>query len=31
MTAYSVFVDGQTRNEMGDYGLKVEFKVAKKT
>ena len=27
--AYSVFVDGQTRNEMGDYGLKVEFKVAK--
>ena len=27
-TAYSVFVDGQTRNEMGDYGLKVEFGVA---
>ncbi len=27
-TAYSVFVDGQTRNEMGDYGLKVEFRVA---
>ena len=27
-THYSVFVDGQTRNEMGDYGLKVEFRVA---
>ena len=26
--AYSVFVDGQTRNESGDYGLKVEFGVA---
>ena len=26
--AYSVFVDGQTRNEMGDYGLEVEFRVA---
>ena len=23
-----IHVDGQTRNEMGDYGLKVEFKVA---
>ena len=27
-TPYSVFVDGQTRNETGDYGLKVEFRVA---
>ena len=25
---YKIHVDGQTRNEMGDYGLKVEFKVA---
>ena len=25
---YSVFVDGQTRSERGDYGLKVDFKVA---
>ena len=27
-TTYSVFVDGQTRSERGDYGLKVEFGVA---
>ena len=25
---YKIHVDGQTRNEMGDYGLKVEFGVA---
>ena len=27
-TTYSVFVDGQTRSERGDYGLEVEFGVA---
>ncbi len=27
-TTYYVYVDGQTRNESGDFGLKVEFKVA---
>ena len=27
-TAYNVLVAGQTRGERGDYGLKVEFRVA---
>ena len=27
-TTHYIQVDGQTRNEMGDYGLKVEFRVA---